>query len=673
MRPPIPSFGLPPDSSQDDESEVSVDSSDSDASSSDEDAPLSLHERMLRNQQRNAQFLESLNEKYQDHLPVTPKATSNRYKKRKSIAGEIVTVPDGPRAGMPRAKLFPKTVRANSLSERLQALLQSYPHRHGQIRRLMAILSSPATIPVLVTGPRGVGKTTVVRDVVHALDVNAAYINCMTLEPFSMERLVADVMKQLRCKRKRGVLLVEPRETIPNVAHSAPPEDISNPKDTQVLRSQPQRAAKVAVVTPSLPTASFKETSLDQPELGSSLDSPVVSLGRSLQGLSKTAILIVDHAERLPDNGLAELLLLPKVMSVRLRIVILSRFSILMGMRIDALASPEKSSSTVATSVGGLTVSFPAYQDSAAIKEILKAPKVLSLIIGKYKTNQAFLIKVVDSFLTSLVQFLSDTTNDINEYIRVGNSLWPLYIDPLTPHQIQETLTSLGVTTRDETVDREILGLLSRRFLRDIGKLSSQLTLLPLDSHHPLVSAPVTIPKVPFSVSHLGLPFLRSCLLLACFICQNNRADTDRKMFSVHGNGKRRKTRGGDESREEELAFASTGTGVEQLKSLRPRPFLVERAFSIFVTLVRLNPDATPQLPGIKRHEYIADDLGGTRLYEDLHQLVDLGLIHPVTFSGDVRGEQINFNSAKFWCSLPLHEASNLAQKIGIPLDSYLI
>jgi hypothetical protein len=145
-------------------------------------------------------------------------------------------------------------------------------------------------------------------------------------------------------------------------------------------------------------------------------------------------------------------------------------------------------------------------------------------------------------------------------------------------------------------------------------------------------------------------------------------------MFSVHGNGKRRKARGGgEEQKEEELAFASTGGGVEQLKSLRPRPFLVERVFSIFVTLVRLNPDATPQLPGRKRQEYMADDLGGTRLYEDLHQLIDLGLIHPVTFSGDVRGEQINLNSAKFWCSLTLQEASNLALKIGIPLDGYLI
>jgi hypothetical protein len=214
-----------------------------------------------------------------------------------------------------------------------------------------------------------VGKTAIVRDVVHASDGNAsAYINCKTLEPWSMERLVADALKQLRSKREKGLFKVKPWETTAKTGNPEPAEDMSNPQDTQLLRSQPRRAAKVTVAT--LPTASSFKSSLDQPELGSSSQSPILSFGRGLQRLSKPVILIVDHAERLPDNALAELLLLPKVMAVRLRIVLISRYAILMGMRLDALASPEKSSATLANSIGGLTLLFPPYQDSAAIKEV---------------------------------------------------------------------------------------------------------------------------------------------------------------------------------------------------------------------------------------------------------------------------------------------------------------
>ncbi len=297
---------------------------------------------------------------------------------------------------------------------------------------------------------------------------------------------------------------------------------------------------------------------------------------------------------------------------------------------------------------------------------------MLPLIVGTIQTKQPFRNTIVDGFLTVLIQLLSDSTNDINEFVRIGNSLWPFYIQPLHPKSISDAIQSLPATDSDESLDRNILGQLGRRFWKYIGKMASELTQLSLDTQH-LDGTLVTIPKRPFRIDDMKLPFLRICLLLACFICQNNRAENDRKVFSVHGNGKRRKTRKGNEKEIGEVAFASMGGSLEQLKSLRPRPFLVERVFSIFVTLVRLNPESAPQLPGKKREEYIADALGTTRLYEDLRQLIDLDFIHPVAYSGDVRGEQINLNSAKFWCSLTAQEASFLAEKIAIPLDSYIV
>lgn len=310
------------------------------------------------------------------------------------------------------------------------------------------------------------------------------------------------------------------------------------------------------------------------------------------------------------------------------------------------------------------------------LSQVLKTEKLLPIVIGRevwQRSSQSFVEKAIDGFLIALVQFLSDISMDINEFVRVGRSLWPIYVQALAPRTITETLKSLDVDlnredTPSEKLDSEVLGLLSRRFFSQVGRISKVLTSLPMDSTG---SVPV-VPGRSFKVSDLDLPFLRKCLLLAAFICQTNRAENDKKIFSVHGNGKRRKSRKGRETNDEDTAFASAGSRMEKLQSLRPRPFLVERVFSIFVTLVRLNPDSSPSAPGTEWVEYSADSLGTARLYDDFRSLLDLGFIHEAAFAGDTK-EKVNFNAPKFWCSLTFQEASDLANSIGIPLESYLV
>jgi Origin recognition complex (ORC) subunit 5 C-terminus len=310
------------------------------------------------------------------------------------------------------------------------------------------------------------------------------------------------------------------------------------------------------------------------------------------------------------------------------------------------------------------------------LSQVLKTKKLLPLIIGRgiwQRSSQPFVEKAIDGFLIALVQFLSDISMDINEFVRVGRSLWPVYLQALAPTTITETLRSLDVDVNDEEtpskkLDCEVLGLLSRRFFRTVGKISKILTTLPMDSTG---SVPI-LPGRCFEVSDLELPFLRKCLLLAAFICQKNRAENDKKVFSVQGNGRRRKSRK-HETNDEDTAFASAGNGMEKLQSLRPRPFLVERVFSIFVTLVRLNPDSSPSVPGTERAEYSADSLGTTRLYDDFRSLIDLGFIHEAASGGGDSKEKVNFNAPKFWCSLTDQEASDLAKSTGIPLANYLV
>jgi Cdc6-like AAA superfamily ATPase len=232
-------------SEDDDESSLSSASSSSSSSSEEEqeddekERNLTLQEKVTKNQQRNALFLQTLNKKYQDQVPTIAK---RKYKKKNA---EILEEPE---TNTPRGMLRPKvnlkleseddSSSSLGLPERMHILMERYPNREPQIRRLASLLhatigqvvvgaataaATAATTanlvhvpsPVFVMGPRGVGKTSVVQDVVDTLEQHAkqqqrqqdatssrgvfsAYINCVTLEPSSIERLVTDAYNQLR-------------------------------------------------------------------------------------------------------------------------------------------------------------------------------------------------------------------------------------------------------------------------------------------------------------------------------------------------------------------------------------------------------------------------------------------------------------------------------------------
>jgi hypothetical protein len=307
----------------------------------------------------------------------------------------------------------------------------------------------------------------------------------------------------------------------------------------------------------------------------------------------------------------------------------------------------------------------------------LKRKESLEQVIGKYPVEstspKSFWNKALDTFLVSLVQFLGDSTRDINDFVRIGRFLWPLYIAPVQADNIDETLNtirgrvSVTVNNTDPSTGSKLLAYLGKRFLHYTAALSQdEITGLLIDSSR------TGRWRVLKQQCDVDVPYLQSCLLLAAFICQNNRSDQDRKVFVAEANGKKRKrkrdTRQGDD---EQVAYSSSTNELKQLHSLRPRPFQLERVFSIFATLVRLNPS--------KAGDYFAgfDDeklkaLGSSHLHKDLSELVDSGYLHRTKFTGTIKNEQINFNGAKFWCSLTREEATRLAKKIAIPLDNYI-
>ena len=294
--------------------------------------------------------------------------------------------------------------------------------------------------------------------------------------------------------------------------------------------------------------------------------------------------------------------------------------------------------------------------------------------------NAEVMRKMKDSFLSALVQHISEFTRDINHFVRLGRSLWPVYTSPLSPDQIERTMAAIN-QKRGERMQagsdsiHSIVTFLDIRFHGQMGKISDEILGISVDS-------PVVLPEKFISASRSRLlakqtgvrqPFLRDCLLLAAFICQNNRPDQDRKVFSVRGNGRREKKQRSTSNFEESTAFGSSLTDVEQLKSLRPRPFLAERVFSIFATLVKLNPDFQRGALWAKDYDMDPVSLGSPRLFSDFSRLVDMGYLHPVSYKGSIRSEQMNFNKARFWCSLAKEDAMTIARRIGVPLESYIV
>lgn len=395
-------------------------------------------------------------------------------------------------------------------------------------------------------------------------------------------------------------------------------------------------------------------------------------------------------------------------------------------------ADPSKALGTISNGVHPIIVQFPAYKGNKVFSEILSTSENQNLVMGDSLSSpsaavssmrQSLKDKLIRSFWNTVVQFASDSTRDVRDFQRLGRALWPSFVAPLHPSVLKTTLEAaankLGIEGGGLTravlsdplqyskIEDEVVRLLGNKFYPRVAALASgddSLTLLTLDEDGILPVVPSSLPaddaggRIVHDPS-LGAtcsvpqPYLRSCLLLAAFVCQHNKADRDRKLFSIHGNGRRRKSKAKEDiygGNDEDLAFGSTNVTmqsssargnkrqqphqVEQLRSLKLRPIPLERIFSIFVTLVRLNPsnsgghDDTFGGDNEAEVEATMDDLGSSRLYTDLSHLIDLGYLHLV------KGNQpIHLAPSRILCSLTREEALEISDRIGIPLERYLL
>ena len=320
--------------------------------------------------------------------------------------------------------------------------------------------------------------------------------------------------------------------------------------------------------------------------------------------------------------------------------------------------------------------------------QILRVPKLVSLIVGDQfhpffwpGSENNFGKRVVNAFLATLVQSLSNSTRDIREFLRIGRAFFPIYIEPLHPSRIDKTLELAGndLQRNLETDQPDYIGgiesslfeFLDKKFFRDAGKvLNSTLHCLSIDS--PVFETTLSRPRNRNHLNDSGQPYVRVCLLLAAYICQNNKSDKDKDVFSIQGKGRKRSRNQRVGNSLDEIAFISRVGDSQHLKAVRPRPFPLERMLSIFVTIYQLNPSNGGLLSMMCGGSSLRW-LGSSYLYQNLAHLRDLGYLHEVHSAGQLKSEQMSTSSTKYWCSLSRAEANSISQAVDIPLNSYLL
>jgi Origin recognition complex (ORC) subunit 5 C-terminus len=321
-----------------------------------------------------------------------------------------------------------------------------------------------------------------------------------------------------------------------------------------------------------------------------------------------------------------------------------------------------------------------------SFSKILLQRDMKSLIAGTEQLvpSTTFHDAVYTSFLETLIQGLSDFTSDINEYLRLGRGLWPLYVSPLLLENIENTIAFVqqanvakgekSTNGNKEDMERDLLPLLDQKFFPHLRHaLEYGFGVLCFDSSGTVTT---TTHRNNSTAHDDDLPILVKYLLLAAYICHRNRQDKDRHLFSIERNGrKRRKTKEADN--EEEMAYGTSTAGSQQdaPKTIRPRTFPMERLYSLYVSIVSLNASRHHRSGGTDSidmdNNEMLRSLGNIRFLETITYLRDIGVLHD--FPKRSPNEPIRFSQRNLWTTITQDEAQDIARSVNFPLDRYIL
>lgn len=282
--------------------------------------------------------------------------------------------------------------------------------------------------------------------------------------------------------------------------------------------------------------------------------------------------------------------------------------------------------------------------------QILCTPHCRYKIVGNRPRTRAdspgFADAVYNSFLDTIIQSLFDQTGNVADYIHVGRTLWPEYIAPLHPNVVATTTESVRRQTDAET-QRSLLSHLDQNIIPRLRLLLKQ-NIGVMDD---------------LADRTVAMPICTKFLFLAVYLCQTNRPEKDKKLFSVQTNGKRSRRASFGEIDESDNV-------VDSLRSLKPRTFPTERLYSLYVSVVNLNLSTC--FTSNANADDRLDSLGNLAFYRSLSHFLDIGVLHD--YPNLLPTESVQLTKQRmFWGTVTKQEAESIAESISFPLNQYTL
>lgn len=418
----------------------------------------------------------------------------------------------------------------------------------------------------------------------------------------------------------------------------------------------------------------------------------------------RCAFFILDNADRIlswnksrRNNPLAELLLLPKIMGINLTLILISRSTLYQYSRV------QKPPGTILDAVQPNQIYFDAYSSVDIIKDIMRLPRIQHMVTGranltrhKHECVVSNLVRArfeqlcYSSLLGWTISSVKGSTHDLTEIIRLSRFLWPEYIAPLDgsagsiDQKFKAPMWQVLCYLKRDVVESSVIScncsscvciasavgtggvgvdfaVLKQRLFE---KLDNSIRETMRDFLSTAVLMPSRVLRHQISKPYAErLPYVTKFLLLAAFLCQNKRAESDKNLFTKRNTGKSR--RGGNKT-DLGSSYASSSTELKQL-TVRQPSFPIERLLSVFHSIMGSYGQHSMQQNGGSTHDVSA--LGSERLFRNISQLSATGLIRRV--GRKTKDVTEIMTSAKFSCSLSREDADLIAKSVGFPLDKY--
>ena len=313
-------------------------------------------------------------------------------------------------------------------------------------------------------------------------------------------------------------------------------------------------------------------------------------------------------------------------------------------------------------------------------------PRLRQLVLGESEEDEersmSMLVQLYKALTGILIQSVESTTRDVREMLRLLRIIWPFYLKPLVNDENDELLQECfpGDPDNDEefVLSGRAIEKLGQKVRPYVRRMLNECLLQPGQTLHMDINDS-QVPEQSQKDNNYGhrtstfaqdLPYNSKFLLLAAYLCQSNKSEHDRKLYTNKASGKRKQNKKNQQNATsvENITHASSRKAQQNLRSERTSSFPLERMLSICSSIYSKYAEA---LPGSKTS---VDNLGTISFFANIAELRQLGFL---TCTNPTHDTTKSFYSkavpfSKYTCNLSREEADSISSQLNFPLKDYL-